>query len=226
MSRPNYNFPSPNLILLDAGHGGLDAQLNYTTPPVNGKRFDHKDKALNFHGIAGNSVFYEGVSNRFFARALSQKLMQLGVPVLPVYHDHIDTSLDNRTSLANAYHKLHQRAVLVSLHSNAAAAGSLAEGWEIYTSVGTTQSDAMATSIAKFTHGALKKYGCKIRGERGGLREKDFHMVSKSTMPAVLIETLFFDNLHEAQLLDKPQFVADMAGAYANGIIAFLQERG
>lgn len=226
MNRPNYNFPSQNLVLLDAGHGGLDAQLNYTTAPRNGKRFDHKDKSLNFHGITGNSVFYEGVSNRFFARVLSQKLMQLGVPVLPVYHDHLDTSLDNRTTLANAYHRAHQRVILVSLHSNAASAGSLAEGWEIYTSVGTTQSDALATNIAKFTHGTLKKYGCKVRGSRGGLREKDFHMVVKSAMPAVLIETLFFDNLREAKLLDSLGFVNDMCEAYANGILAFLQERG
>jgi N-acetylmuramoyl-L-alanine amidase len=226
MSRPNYNFPSPNLVLLDAGHGGLDAQLNYTTPPVMGKRFDHKDKSLNFHGIAGNSVFYEGVSNRFFARALSQKLMQLGVPVLPVYHDHLDTTLDNRTTLANVYDRAHQKTVLVSLHSNAASAGSLAEGWEIYTSVGTTQSDALAANIAKFTHGTLKKYGRKVRGGRGGLREKNFHMLVKSAMPAVLIETLFFDNLQEAKLLDNPTFVEDMAAAYANGILAFLQERG
>jgi N-acetylmuramoyl-L-alanine amidase len=218
MSRPNYNFPSSNLVLLDAGHGGLDAQGKYTTDPRNGKWFDHKDKSLNFHGIAGNSVFYEGVSNRFFARALSQQLMQLGVPVLPVYHDHLDTSLSNRAALANAYHKLHQRAILVSLHSNATQG---AHGWEIHTTRGTTQADPLAKSIENHSAGVLQKYTLRNRGQK----ENNFTILATTNMPSVLIESLFFDNLREAKLLDMPAFVTELSAAYANGILAFLQDR-
>lgn len=216
MSRPIYNFPSPNLVLIDAGHGGLDAQGKYTTDPRNGKFFDHKDKGLSFHGIAQNSVFYEGVSNRFFARALARKLHEMNTPCLPIYHDHLDTSLANRAALANAYHRLQQRTVLVSLHSNATQG---ANGWEIYTTTGTTQADALAVSVANHSTGVLQKYRLRNRG----IKEKNFAILAQTNMPSVLIESLFFDNLNEAKLLDNQAFVAELVAAYATGIVAYFQ---
>lgn len=215
MNRPNYNFPSPNLVLIDAGHGGLDAQGKYTTPPANGKWFDHKDKALNFHGIVGNSVFYEGVSNRLFARALTRKLFEMHIAVLPVYQDHLDTSLGNRAALANAYHKLHQRAILVSLHSNATEG---AQGWEIHTTRGTTQADLLAKSIENHSVGVLQKNGIRNRGQK----ENNFTVLATTNMPSTLIETLFFDNPREAKILDNPAFVEEITAAYAMGIAAYF----
>lgn len=216
MNRPNYNYPSPNLVLIDAGHGGLDAQGRYTTPPANGKWFDHKDKGLNLHGIAGNSVFYEGVSNRLFARALSRKLFEMHIANLPVYHDHLDTSLANRAALANAYHRIHQRSVLVSLHSNATLG---AQGWEIYTTHGTTQADPLAKAIELHCLGVLQKHGIRNRGQK----EKNYTILATTNMPSVLIESLFFDNLREAQLLNSPAFIEELAAAYAMGIAAYFQ---
>lgn len=215
MNRPNYNFPSPNLVLLDAGHGGLDEQGKYTTDPRNGKWFDHKDKGLNLHGIAGNSIFYEGVSNRFFARVLTRELFEMHIAVLPVYHNHLDTSLGNRAALANAYHRLHQRAVLVSLHSNATQG---AHGWEIHTTRGTTQADPLAKSIENHSIGVLQKHGVRNRGQK----ENNWAILATTNMPSVLIESLFFDNLREAKLLDTPAFVEELAAAYAIGIAAYF----
>lgn len=219
MHPQNYGFRT--IVLLDAGHGGIDAHGNYTTPAVNGKRFDHKDPTLNFHGIAGNSVFYEGVSNRRFARVLARYLMQMGIAVVPVYNDVIDTSLSDRTNRANAIHRAYGNSIFVSLHSNAGGG----RGWEVYTTNGITQSDGLAAAISKETANICASRGYPMRGNANsvvGHKEADFAVLRNTVMPAVLLETLFFDNLQEAKDLDNTAIIEGFCAAYARGIAAFI----
>lgn len=210
-----------NLVLIDAGHGGLDANGNYTTSPRDGKRFDHKDKSLNFHGIAGNSVFYEGVSNRIFAQELAAALSRIGIAHHFVFDPVKDTARKTRIDIANKMHR--ERAgntILLSLHSNASGNGT-ARGWFGFTSVGTTRADRLNLNLATATIAVLHSLGIEQRPSRM-LREKNFDMVAKTTMPAVLIETLFFDNLQDARLLNDISVVRAFCQAYAQGILAYF----
>jgi N-acetylmuramoyl-L-alanine amidase len=212
------NYGTRTLVLIDAGHGGLNAVGEYTTPPTTGKRFDHKDKSLCFHGIAQNSVFYEGVSNRIFARQFARELQALNIPCLPIFDDVADTALSARTNLANALHTAYNRnTLLVSLHSNASSKGA-ARGWEIYTSAGQTRSDALAAHIQSATLPLMQTQSIQNRGTR----EANFHMLTASAMPAVLIETLFFDNLQDALLLNNTTLISEFCKAYAQGVARFL----
>ena len=221
MQRPYATrFGTRSLVLIDAGHGGLDATGTYTTPPKNGKRFDHKDRTLNFHGIEGNSVFYEGVSNRIFARMLATELAILRIPYLPIYDDVADTSLTARTTLANAIHAAYnQNTVLISLHSNASSNGT-ARGWSAHTSEGVTRSDNFAAHIENATKPLMQAQGFQNRG----CRNDAFHMVTRSAMPAVLIETLFFDNLQDAMALNNLTTIKAFCEAYARGVWAYLSQ--
>ncbi len=216
------NYGTRTLVLIDAGHGGLNAALQYTTPPVNGKRFDHEDRSLNFHGIDGNSVFYEGVSNRRFARVLGRTLMGMGVPVLPVYDDVLDTTLRARSDRANALHRAYGgNTIFVSLHSNAGK-GS---GWEIFTTKGITRADKLAECIAESSRPMLQNNGYPMRGKAHGIagkKEEDWAVLAGTIMPAVLIETLFFDNQKEAKELNNLLVIEEFCRAYAQGIWQYI----
>lgn len=206
--------PINTVVVIDAGHGGLDANGKYTTPAINGKFFDHKDKSLSFHGIAGNSVFYEGVFNRIMARKLAYDLAALGIQSVNCYNDVTDTPLSRRVALSNNIHRLYLNTIVASLHANAGG-GS---GAEIFTSVGLTSSDKLAKSVELELRPTLSVYGRPNRGTK----EANYTMVKDTAAPAILIEYDFFDTLQGAKLLNNVAYQNALSSATAQGIYKYL----
>jgi N-acetylmuramoyl-L-alanine amidase len=54
-----------------------------------------------------------------------------------------------------------------------------------------------------------------------GPRHENFYVIRHTTMPAVLIETAFISNPHDAMLLGSPSFLQNMAQGIANGVKAY-----
>jgi N-acetylmuramoyl-L-alanine amidase len=54
-----------------------------------------------------------------------------------------------------------------------------------------------------------------------GPRHENFYVIRHTTMPAVLIETAFISNAHDAALLSTPSFLQNMAQGIANGVKAY-----
>jgi N-acetylmuramoyl-L-alanine amidase len=54
-----------------------------------------------------------------------------------------------------------------------------------------------------------------------GPRHENFYVIRHTTMPAVLIETAFISNPHDAALLRTPEFLQNMAQGIANGVKAY-----
>ena len=54
-----------------------------------------------------------------------------------------------------------------------------------------------------------------------GPRHENFYVIRHTTMPAVLIETAFISNPHDATLLGSPAFLQNMAAGIASGVRAF-----
>ncbi len=54
-----------------------------------------------------------------------------------------------------------------------------------------------------------------------GPRHENFYVIRHTTMPAVLIETAFISNPHDAALLASPAFLQNMAQGIANGVKAY-----
>jgi len=186
-------------IILDAGHGTYS---------------EHKSAIVN-----GKKV-YEGFINRQIAGMLGHLLEWDGYKVIYTVHpsDDRDLSLSWRVRVANQ----HPNAPLISLHSN--AFNGQVRGWEIFTSKGHTKSDYLATCI--YNEVAKVTTDIKMRTDftdGDADKEVDYYVLRKTKGVAVLIETLFFDNVQDYALLDSLDFRQKIAAAYYKGIVKWIK---
>lgn len=196
-------------VVLDIGHGGIDENGNYTTAPK--KMYTFSD------GV----VAYEGVLNRQIGKYIKDCLKEyedINVLCTPCPCSPIDLSLKERVKRANALDP--KSTIFVSVHCNASALHN-AGGFEIFTSVGKTESDKLASSVRKSARFALHKANIRDRG----LKESNFYVLRKTKCTAILIECGFFDFRHEFDKLNNPVFQGDLGSFIATGIINYINEQ-
>jgi N-acetylmuramoyl-L-alanine amidase len=202
-------------VFLDAGHGGLDANGNYVTAPS--KQFQHASGTFHNGGW-----FYEGVWNRILTNRVAAKLNNLGIPNIIVSHEYVDISLHYRVDMANWYHKNVGKGIYISNHSNASGRGT-ARGFEVYTTPGKTKSDTLAEmywdQVKDLLGDRIRYRSDKSDGDHD--REARFFVLTKTAMPAILGEHLFFDNLEDAKLLMDDEIVERFAEAQVRAIIQY-----
>lgn len=199
-------------VIIDAGHGGIDAQGRYTTAPA------------KMHTFSNGEVAYEGVYNRKIARFV-YVFLKYNTSIKSVFtvrpDDPTDISLRTRTNIANEYDKT--SSLLLSLHSNASPTHT-ARGFEIITSKGLTKSDYIATCIGNEIIKGFSKQHIKFRKDLsdGDLdKEMDLHVLRNSKCYAILLETLFFDQYDDFKLLRNTSFQMRTAWYIVKGILAF-----
>lgn len=179
MGKSNY------LWLLDPGHGGIDADGNYTTGLK--KMYDH-----------GDFKIYEGEINREITLLLCGLLDEAGVRYVIIPDIIQDTPLSKRVQLADEYYRLNKDAIFLSIHSNAGGG----HGNEIYTSPGQTKSDKIAQIFAEVYQKNLSDMRFrKDESDHDDDKEAPFYVLRKTDCPALLVENGFFDNRKEAELL-------------------------
>ncbi|HMO40696.1 MAG TPA: N-acetylmuramoyl-L-alanine amidase [Saprospiraceae bacterium] len=202
-------------IFLDAGHGGVDKNGNYTTAPS--KQFQHTQGT--FHN---GRWFYEGVFNRIITDIVAHKLRNLGISYLIVSHDYVDTPLAQRVDMANWYHRNYKPGIFISNHAN--ASNGRARGYEIYTSPGKTPSDDIADLHWKNVRDLLGNRITMRSDLSDGHYDKEagFFVLTRTAMPAILIEHLFFDNYDDAMLLMDDNVVDLFAEATIRTVIQWL----
>lgn len=178
--------------LLDAGHGGMDSNGKYTTAPS--KMFTFPD------GL----VFCEGHNNRQIVNRLAARLKEAGIRFTLIHDEVTDTPLHERTARANRLHAADKSCIYLSVHSDAMPLTSSGKGsgLSIYSSKGQTASDKIASIFASVYKKELSQF--KFREDRSdgdADKEENFHVLSKTHCPALLVENLFFDNRREADFL-------------------------
>lgn len=209
-------------VLLDAGHGGLDAFGKYHCI-ADGKLYKHTKR-----GFHGNGYFYEGHFNRLMLQAVEKALNAIGIDCITLSDPILDLRLQDRVLKANHYHKaLNGNCFVLSLHANASPRHN-ARGFEVFTSPGETQSDTLATFI--FNHVA-DYFGDRISmrfDTRDGDLDKEarFFILTRTKSPAVLVEHLFFDQLDDALLLMDSKVIESFAAATALACNAFIKHLG
>ena len=200
-------------IVLDFGHGGIDANGKYTTI---GKK----------HQFSNGEIAYEGVINRRIGGMLQAYLRmfddKLNIVTTVAPDDSRDLSLPYRVKIANELPAA--ETIFISIHCN--AHNTLARGFEIFTTKGQTKSDPLAESIANAIEPLYKQMKLHLRYDtKDGDKDKelDFYVIKRTNCPAVLLECLFFDNAEDYALLKNPSFVRDLSWAIFNGIQSYIK---
>lgn len=194
--------------LLDAGHGGIDKNGNYTTAPA------------KMHTFPDGLTIYEGVINRAITKLLYTSLTKHNVDFGLVYDDVLDTPLAQRVAIADKVFASDPRAIYLSIHSNAGG-GS---GFEVFTSPGQNKSDKLAHIICEkyISHFPNHRFRSdKTDGDHD--KEADFYVLRKTDCPAVLVENLFFDNRREAEYLLSPEGQQAIANCLLDSILTIEQ---
>ena len=125
--------------LLDSGHGGVNPQGIYVTD----RKFDPKKPGAGRKCFAHEDGTYilEGEFNRAVRAEIIQLINKDGKMMLKtINHGYEDMPLRQRVEYANHMQKIHGNCVYVSIHGNAGGG----KGFEVYTSVGETESDKIA----------------------------------------------------------------------------------
>jgi len=202
-------------IILDFGHGGLDQNGNYTTAPA------------KMHTFPNGEIAYEGELNRRIGGLLEIYLKShsdFNVVTTVKTTDPRDLSLAYRVNIANRYPPADT--IFVSIHSNASDEHN-ARGFEIYTTQGTTKSDALASCIGEEVKSYYDQLKLKLRFDfysDGDLdKEADFYVLRKTRCPAVLLECLFFDHWEDYQFLKNPEFQKELSWRIYQGIIKYME---
>lgn len=187
--------------IIDNGHGGM-VNGKYVTP---GKRGSYLGKNI-----------YEGVYNRYLARAIMRKLDDMGIPYYYLHGGDDDLSLTERVKRANSIYSNNRSTYVLSIHLNAGGG----TGWEVWTSVGQTESDSIATVFHK--HAVLNLANERMRTDtKDGDPDKEsqFYILKHTKCPAVLTENMFMDNPKDFKKLDNDTFFKKLVMLHVKAII-------
>jgi N-acetylmuramoyl-L-alanine amidase len=185
------------LIAIDDGHGMA----------TSGKRTPVFPSGSGLKSETGNFM-HENEFNRAVAKYLKAELERCGFKTLMVAPTDADDSLASRVQRAN-----NAKATLyVSIHANANTGK-----WGTWGGCETLVSKSSESQrIGKIIHKHLMK-GTPIR-DRGVKDGSGLYVIKNTSMPAVLVECAFMDNLTEAKMLLSDAFRKECAREIAMAI--------
>lgn len=126
-------------------------------------------------------------------------------------------SLAYRCDFANNW----EADLVISVHCNSAASEQ-AHGTEIYTTMGQTEGDRLATLIVNQVIETFPNLQLRADWDDGDPdKERDFYMLRYTDAPAALLEMAFISNPGEAKMLADPDWQDEMSRAIARGISDF-----
>ena len=189
-------------IILDNGHGGM----------LNGKYQTNGKRSPKW---PDGTQLFEGVFNRGVVLKIARLLDWADISHEILVPEERDVSLPERVQRANKIYKKRPDSILISVHANGHSNES-ANGFEVFTSNGSTRSDG----YAKIIH---SEYVSKIKEIRDrGVKEAGFYIVRRTHCPAVLIECGFMTNFEECQFLLKNEY--RIARAIFTGIESIVND--
>lgn len=192
------------LIVLDPGHGGDD------------------HGATSFSGIMEKDVTLD------IAHRTRKYLIQMGFKVLMTRTEDEFIELSDRVKICDE----HQGDLFLSIHANAAS-NKQATGFEtffhspskktkgiekyggFFTYLSLDSKQKKSLKLAKLVQTEIKK---ATQAENRGIKMAKFHVLRRSPVPAVLVETGFLSNKEEAQQLNTSDYRNKIAFALAQSV--------
>jgi len=191
---------SSNCYLIDNGHGADD--------PINQSPV-----------LPDGRIFYEWKFNRIIAREVVRQLKEKRIEcLLVVPEDNVDNFLKGRVDRANEY-QTHRPKIFISIHANAMPAkfgqwADTASGIETWYLHKNTESRSLAEIFQRHLVAATgwKNRWVKSRPNR------QFYVLRKTTMPAIVTENGFFNHQKQCLELMKPEVQQAIADAHVAAI--------
>ncbi|MGX8697804.1 MAG: N-acetylmuramoyl-L-alanine amidase [Prevotella sp.] len=189
-------------ILIDNGHGS-------NTP---GKR-------------SPDSTFFEWQFNREIAIKVCEVLKKRGYDAQRIVTEDTDVSLGERCRRVNAeVNRLGRKNVLlVSVHANAAGRGnwSTARGFSVFVY---TEASVRARNLAQCIYDEAFQRG--LKGNRSvpptHYWEARFYILKHTSCPAVLTESMFYDNCEDLAFLKSEQGKKQIVDLHVEGIVKYI----
>lgn len=167
------------LVILDNGHG---------------KNTSGKRSSIWSDG----SQLFEWEFNRDIVKRIAKKLQKLNIDHFILVPEDNDVSLTERVNRANKKYKEHKRCFLISVHANAGGG----TGWEVWTSVGTTKSDSIATLFWNEMKAEFPNQKMRLDTSDSDVdKESNFTILYKTNCPAILTENFFMDTEKDCKLI-------------------------
>ncbi len=197
----NEYVDSKYTIVLDAGHGGIDAGTIAKDNTL--------EKDLNFAIV----------------KDLKEFLYICGISVVLtrdkddlVYEPNEDRS---RSDLYNRMEKINsvQNATLVSIHQNHFTDES-EWGMQVFYSANNNESQVLADSIQHITTGFLQPKNTRLTKKS----DSSLYLLYKAKVPSVLVECGFMSNTEENSKLKNDTYQKELAYCIALGIIKYTGE--
>ncbi|XER07440.1 Germination-specific N-acetylmuramoyl-L-alanine amidase [Sporomusa rhizae] len=188
-----------SVIVVDAGHGGIDPGANRP-------------------GILEKDV------NLAIALALKEALHQHGAKVVLSRQTDVELSpeCDNEKVKGRYHRDLAARLemveesdadVFISIHANAVSSAKR-HGAEVFFSAKSAEGKMLADCIQAEL--------CKVTQINRTAKSADYFVLRRNKVPAVLIEVGYITNKDERQLLQTPEYQQKLAEAIAKGISQFF----
>lgn len=177
---------------------------------------------------------------REIASRLETVLKQKGIDAERIVKEETDIALGERSRRVNAICQRLGTAnvILVSIHCNAAPPNDNkwhnARGWSVWTSIGKTKADDLATAIWDAMNARLSDYKATFSGigNQKPMRadysdgdpdfESNFWILRKTLCPAVLTENLFQDNAQDVSYLLSEEGKQAIVEAHVEGIVKYI----
>lgn len=209
-------------IILDCGHGMNDTTKGKYSPMLDSSEFNLRDVTVY------QNRFREGNFNRLIGQRLERMLKGAGFEVHIVSDSYKDNSLNDRVNKANQIATKYGKGncIYISIHSNAAGNGI---DWNNATGVSVhccRKSSEKSKKLARliYKHVLDKGYNGNRSIPEDHIWYNDFFVLKNTTMPAVLVENLFYDNKSDLKKLMSDEHRDVILSYLYNGILEFIDE--
>lgn len=202
-----FNITKDNIIVIDAGHGGIDGGA--------GNKNDVLEKDINLQ----------------VSKKLKKELIVEGFKVVMTREEDISLEdfsqiegsryrkdLDARKSIINNNRPL----VFISIHCNSSNRAT-AKGIKIYHYPNSVEGEKLANSISQSVDDYLYKDYMKQEDMKAEVLSEDFFILRETDYIGVLVEIGFLTNPEEKRLLQDDEYQRQIARAIKKGILKYLE---
>ena len=209
-------------IILDCGHGMNDTTKGKYSPMLDSSEFNLRDLTVY------QNRFREGNFNRLIGQRLERMLKDAGFEVHIVNDCYKDNSLNDRVNKANQIAAKYGKGncIYISIHSNASGNGI---DWKNATGASVhccRKSSEKSKKLARLIYKNIldKGYNGNRSIPKDHIWYNDFFVLKNTTMPAVLVENLFYDNKSDLKKLMSDEHRDVILSYLYNGILEFIDE--